>query len=60
MFLNAETTVAEIGKNDVFKEKFPLSRGRKEKFPCVRMADDVAAVGKSSKPNAKITFSLRR
>lgn len=41
----------------VYCDKFSLSRGRKVKFLCVKMADEVAVVGKTLNTKLKITFS---
>lgn len=41
----------------VYCDKFSLSRGRKVKLLCVKMADEVAVVGKTLNTKLKITFS---
>lgn len=41
----------------VYCDKFSLSRGRKVKLLCVKMADEVAVVGKRLNTKLKITFS---
>lgn len=41
----------------VYRDKFSLSRGRKVKLLCVKMADEVAVVGKTLNTKLKITFS---
>ena len=43
----------------VYCDKFSLSRGRKVKLLCVKMADEVAVVGKRFNTKLKITFFKR-